>query len=157
MNDSSPKLQLAQSNIARMRAPIDDPVMGGFVARLEPLNALADASPGFVWRLQDEDGDATAIRVFDDELILFNMSVWESVDALRDYVYSSRHVDAVRRRANWFEPTSRPNFVLWWVPAGHIPSVEEAKSHFELLWEQGPTARAFTFADAYSIQGEPIG
>lgn len=136
---------LAQSNIAHMRAQLDDPMMAGFVELLEPLNALADRSPGFVWRMQDEEGDATAIRVFDDELILFNLSVWESVEALQDYAYRSNHVQAVRVRGDWFEPMSKPNFVLWWIPAGHIPSVEEAKERFTMLWEYGPTAAAFTF------------
>jgi hypothetical protein len=141
----SADFQLAQANIARMRASIDDPVMAGFVAQLEPLNALADGSPGFVWRLQDEKGDATAIRVFEDELILFNMSVWESIEALQDYAYQSNHVAAVRARGDWFVPVSAQNFVLWWIPAGHIPTVEEAKERFEILWEHGPTAAAFTF------------
>ena len=136
---------LAQSNIAHMRAQLDDPMMAGFVELLEPLNALADRSPGFVWRMQDEEGDATAIRVFDDELILFNLSVWESVEALQDYAYRSNHVQAVRVRGDWFELMSKPNFVLWWIPAGHIPSVEEAKERFTMLWEYGPTAAAFTF------------
>ena len=136
---------LAQSNIARMRAPLDDPIMAGFVELLEPLNALADRSPGFIWRMQDEDGDATAIRVFEDELILFNLSVWESIEALQDYAYRSNHVQAVRVRGDWFEPMSKPNFVLWWVPVGHIPSVEEARERFTMLWEHGPTAAAFTF------------
>jgi hypothetical protein len=136
---------LAQSNIARMRAPLDDPIMAGFVELLEPLNALADRSLGFIWRMQDEDGDATAIRVFEDELILFNLSVWESIEALQDYAYRSNHVNAVRVRGDWFEPMSKPNFVLWWVPVGHIPSVEEARERFSMLWEHGPTAAAFTF------------
>jgi hypothetical protein len=136
---------LAQSNIARMRAPLNDPIMAGFVELLEPLNALADRSLGFIWRMQDEDGDATAIRVFEDELILFNLSVWESIEALQDYAYRSNHVNAVRVRGDWFEPMSKPNFVLWWVPVGHIPSVEEARERFSMLWEHGPTAAAFTF------------
>ena len=140
---------LAQSNIARMRASLDDPIMAGFVELLEPLNALADRSPGFVWRMQDEDGDATAIRVFENELILFNLSVWESVEALQDYTYRSNHVQAVRVRGDWFEPMSKPNFVLWWIPAGHIPSVEEAKERFAMLWEHGPTAAAFTFHNRF--------
>lgn len=136
---------LAQANIARMKAPMDDPVMQGFVEQLEPLNALADGSPGFVWRMQDEKGDATAIRVFEDELILFNMSVWESIEALQAYAYQSNHVAAVRARGDWFVPMSKPNFVLWWFPSGHVPTVEEAKERFTLLWEHGPTAAGFTF------------
>lgn len=140
---------LAQSNIARMRAPLDDPIMAGFVERLEPLNALADASPGFVWRMQDEEGDATAIRVFENELILFNLSVWESLEALESYVYRSGHVEAVRSRGDWFEAMSKPSFVLWWISAGHIPGVEEARERFSLLWQNGPTPEAFTFSNRY--------
>lgn len=141
----SAEFHLAQANIARMRASMDDPIMAGFVERLEPLNALADESAGFVWRMQDEEGDATAIRVFENELILFNMSVWESIEALQGYAYQSTHVEAVRARGDWFEPMSKPNFALWWIPAGHIPSVEEARDRFSRLWEDGPTAAAFTF------------
>jgi hypothetical protein len=130
-----------------MRAPLDDPLMQGFVERLDPLNEVADNTPGFVWRYQTEEGNATEVRVFNDELILFNMSVWESVEALQDYVYKTNHVEAVRKRAKWFEkPTGSP-FVLWWIPAGHIPAVEEAKERLEMLWQNGPTEQAFTFRD----------
>lgn len=145
----SGSFHLAHSNIARMRAPLEDPIMAGFVERLEPLNALADQSPGFVWRMQDEEGDATAIRVFEDELILFNMSVWESIEALEEYAYRSAHVEAVRARGNWFEPMRRPTMILWWIPAGHIPSVEEARERFSMLWEHGPTSEAFTFSTRF--------
>ena len=120
--------------------------MVGFVSRLEPLNALADASPGFVWRLQTEEGDATEIDVFGDALFLFNMSVWESIQALEAYVYKSGHVGAVQRRTQWFEKPSKSPFVLWWIEAGHLPSIEEGKERLELLWERGPTRDAFTFA-----------
>ena len=128
-----------------MRAPLDDRLMAGFVSRLEPLNALADESPGFVWRLQTDDGDATAIRVFGDELILFNMSVWESIGALESYVYRTNHVGAVQKRAEWFERPTKSPFVLWWIVAGHIPTQAEAKQRLEMLWENGPTPEAFTF------------
>ena len=144
-----PDYHLAQSNVARMRGQLEDPVMAGFVARLDTLNALADASPGFVWRYQTDAGDATEVRVFEDELILFNMSVWESVDALEAYVYRSDHIGAVQKRAEWFERPERSPLVLWWVEAGHIPSVEEAKERFELLWENGPEPDAFTFRNRY--------
>lgn len=133
-----------------MRAAIDDPVMAGFVQRLEPLNALADASPGFIWRYQTDAGDATEIRVFEDELILFNMSVWESTAHLEDYVYRSKHIEAVQKRANWFERPARAPFVLWWIPGGHIPSVEEAKERFDALWRDGPTEFAFTFRERFA-------
>lgn len=141
--------QLAQSNVARMRGPIDDPVMAGFVERLDPLNALADESPGFVWRYQTEAGNATEVQVFDDELILFNMSVWESIEALEAYVYKSNHVRAVQKRAEWFERSNRSPIVLWWIVAGHIPTVEEAKVRFDKLWREGPSADAFTFRNRY--------
>ena len=136
---------IVQANIARMRAALDDPVMAGFVERLEPLNALADASPGFVWRLQTEAGDATEIEVFGDERVLFNMSVWESIEALESYVYKSGHVNAVQKRSEWFERPTRSPFVLWWVEAGTIPTIQDGKSRLEKLWEHGPTGEAFTF------------
>lgn len=142
---------LAHANIARMRAALDDPRMAGFVERLEPLNRLADSSPGFVWRLQDEDGDATAIRVFEDERILFNMSVWESIEALEAYTYSSAHVEAVRSRGEWFERRHRPGLVLWWIGADRLPTVEDARERFELLWSIGPSADAFTFQDRFEV------
>jgi len=137
--------RIVQANIAQMRAPLDDPMMAGFNERLEPLNALADESPGFVWRLQTEEGDATEIDVFGDELVLFNMSVWESIDALESYVYNSNHVNAVQKRAEWFERPTKSPFVLWWIKAGEIPTIEEGKARLEKLWSDGPTADAFTF------------
>ena len=140
---------LVQSNVARMLGPIEDPVMAGFVERLEPLNALADASPGFVWRYQTDERDATEVRVFNDELILFNMSVWESVEALENFVYRSNHVEALQKKAEWFERANRASLVLWWIEAGHIPSVEEAKERFDILWSNGPNAEVFTFKDRF--------
>jgi hypothetical protein len=141
-----------------MRAPLDDPIMSGFVAQLEEVNAVADKSPGFVWRLQTEDGDATALRVFDDDRILFNMSVWESIGALQRYVYQGRHASGLRDRRQWFEPLDRPALVLWWVPEGHLPTVAEAKERFELLARLGPTEDAFTFRRPFSPGGgsEPV-
>ena len=144
---------LAQSNIARMRGAIDAPVMAGFVARLEALNALADASPGFIWRYQTDVGDATEVRVFSDELILFNMSVWESIAALENYVYRSDHVTALQKRAEWFERPARGPLVLWWIPAGHTPAVEEAKERFDTLWRGGPGPSAFNFRERFPPPG----
>lgn len=132
-----------------MLGDLEDDIMSGFVARLEGLNKLADTSPGFVWRYQTDAGDATEVRVFEDELILFNMSVWESVEALEDYVYRSNHLEALQKRADWFGRPERAPLVLWWVKAGHIPAVEEAKEHFELLWRDGPTEAAFTFKERF--------
>jgi hypothetical protein len=147
---SSTKYHLAQANIARMRAPLEDPVMEGFRSQLETINAAADRSPGFVWRLQTEEGDATALRVFGDELIIINMSVWESLESLHNYVYRSEHLGPLRNRKEWFEPIAPPSLVLWWVPAGHVPTIEEAKDRLQYLKLHGPTAEAFTFRSPFS-------
>jgi len=136
-----------------MLGQYEDEVMAGFVARLEPLNELAEATEGFVWRYTDESGNATETRVFDDELILFNMSVWESVEALEHYAYHTDHREALQKRAQWFERPTRASLVLWWVESGHIPTVEEANERFELLWEHGPTAEAFTFRERFAPPG----
>ena len=140
---------LAQANVARTRAPLDDPIMHGFVSQLETINALADRSPGFVWRLKTDGGDATSIRAYDDDRILFNMSVWDSIDALRAYVYRSDHADALRARKDWFVSLGRPSLVLWWVPAGHTPTIDEAKEKLAMLEATGASAEAFTFADPF--------
>ena len=136
---------LAQVNIATLRAPLDGPELAGFVAQLEPINALADRSPGFVWRLQTEDGDATAIRPYEDDRVMVNLSVWASFEALRTFVYATRHLEVMRHRRQWFSRMADPYLALWWVPAGAVPTVVEAKERLELLARQGPTADAFTF------------
>jgi heme-degrading monooxygenase HmoA len=136
---------LAQVNLATLRAPLDTPELAGFVAQLEPLNALADGSPGFVWRLQTEDGDATAIRAFDDQRIMVNLSVWASLEALRNFVYASHHLDVMRRRREWFHRMADAYLALWWIPAGTIPTVAQAVDRLRLLDRNGPTPQAFTF------------
>jgi heme-degrading monooxygenase HmoA len=136
---------LAQVNVATLWAPLDGPELAGFVAQLEPINALADQSPGFVWRLQTEDGDATSIRPFEDERIIVNLSVWESLETLRAFVYASRHLEVMRHRRRWFHRMADPYLALWWVPAGTIPTVAEAREHLELLSRNGPGPDAFTF------------
>ena len=124
--------------------------MEGFRKQLDPINALADASPGFVWRLQTEDGNATAIRPYpDDDLMAINMSVWESLEALQQFVYKSGHVQTLRARHQWFEPINGPILALWWIPAGHIPTVGEARQRLEHLKDQGPSAYAFTFRSPF--------
>lgn len=138
-----------------MRAPLDDPIMQGFVVRLDPLNAIADSSAGFVWRYESEDGDKTEVEVFEDDLILFNMSVWESVESLEEFAYKSGHIEAVRKRAEWFEPSSKSPLVLWWIEAGHRPTVQEAKIRLDQLWQSGPSAYAFTFRHRYSPPNGP--
>jgi hypothetical protein len=144
---------LAQVNIAVLEAPLDSPRLADFVANLEPINALADDAPGFVWRLQTEDGDATAIRAFDDDRIIVNMSVWASVEALAEFVYQSGHVDVLRRRRAWFEKMSSAYLALWWIPAGTIPTVAEAKRRLELLDRRGPSPDAFTLKEPFAAPG----
>ena len=139
------RFHLAQVNIGRIRAPLDHPIMEGSRSQLDPINALADRSPGFVWRLQTEDGNAMAIRPFDDDRMAINMSVWESLEALQQFVYRSAHVGPLRDRKEWFEPLEGPILVLWWIPAGHIPTVVEAQERLRLLKERGPSPAAFTF------------
>lgn len=134
---------LAQVNIARMRAPLDDPLMSGFVAQLDAINALADRSPGFVWRLQTEEGNATYLQPYDDR-ILFNLSVWQTIEDLKQYVYRSAHADVLRRRQEWFKKFDAPYTALWWIPTTHTPSVDEAKQRLAHLTANGPSPFAFT-------------
>ncbi len=145
---------IAQLNIARMRAPLDDPSMADFVNNLSRINALGENSPGFVWLLKDDSGtnSATEIRPYADERIIVNMTVWESVEALHDYAYYSDHTDFFRRRAEWFEKMETPILVLWWIPAGHIPTVEEAKTRLDYLTAHGPTPYAFTFKKRFTVE-----
>ena len=108
---------LAQVNVATVRAPLDSPQLAGFVAALEPINALADGSPGFVWRLQTEDGDATAIRPYDDDRVMVNLSVWESLETLRAFVYSTRHLEVMRHRRAWSHHSAAARAILTRTPA----------------------------------------
>lgn len=147
---------LAQINIARMLAPIGDPVMAEFVAQLPPINALAEASPGFVWRLQSESGDATSIKVYDDEFIIVNLTAWETVEALRQYVYKSAHSGVMRDRRRWFEKFEGPYYALWWIPAGHLPGTEEGKERLDHLREHGDTPYAFSFKHVFPQPSEMI-
>ncbi|MDQ3249150.1 MAG: DUF3291 domain-containing protein [Chloroflexota bacterium] len=135
---------LAQINIARLLAPLDDPQLAEFVANLDRINALADAAPGFVWRLQSRAGNATSLRPYDD-MIIVNMSVWESLAALREYVFGVQHVEIMRKRKQWFARFDGAYTALWWVAAGHVPTVEEAKARLEHLRTQGDSAYAFSF------------
>jgi hypothetical protein len=143
------KVHLAQVNIARMKGPLDSPLLAGFVARLDEINALADRSPGFVWRLQTSEGNATYLRPYDDDRILFNMSVWEGIEPLRAYVYGSSHVELLRHRHDWFSRFEGVYSALWWVPQGHLPSIDEAKKRLAHLAEKGPTPYAFSFKDSF--------
>jgi hypothetical protein len=142
-------MHVAQLNIARLRADRDDPVVAEFFAAIDHINAVADVSPGFVWRLQEESGNLTAIRLWDDDRLIVNMSVWASIEALEDYVYRSAHVGVMRRRREWFERLEQRYVTLWWVPVGHIPSVDEARARLEHLERHGPTEFAFTFRQRF--------
>lgn len=143
------RYHLAQLNIASMREPLESPGMADFVNNLERINALAEASAGYVWRLQDEAGDATAIRPFGAE-VLVNLSVWADVQSLSDYVYTSAHTEMLKRRREWFDKIEQAHMVLWWVPAGHRPDVEEAAGRLAHLREHGPSAHAFSFRRAFA-------
>jgi hypothetical protein len=136
---------LAQCNIVKLKAPLDSPTVAGFVAALDPINAVADAAPGFVWRLKSDDGNATSIRVFADDQILLNMSVWESTEALRIYVYKSDHKEVLRRRREWADRFEGVQSALWWTRAGIIPEPTEAVARLEALGRLGPTEYAFSF------------
>ena len=143
---------LAQLNVATILAPLDDELMRGFVEALDPVNAIADASPGFVWRLKDDAGNATALRPFGADMIV-NMSVWETAEALFDSVYRSGHKAYLARRKEWFSMPAEMHLVLWWIPAGTIPTIEEAKRRLDLLRSNGPTPEAFTFKRRFPAPG----
>ena len=134
-----------------MLGPIDSPVMAEFVSQLDQINALAERSPGFIWRLVGAGNDATSLRPFpNDDFLIVNMSVWESAESLKNYVYGSDHARVMRDRRKWFEKMSEAFTVLWWVPAGHTPTVEEAKARLIHLREHGDTAEAFTFKHTHA-------
>ncbi len=140
---------LAQFNIAGGLGLPEDPVMAEFMANLDEINALAEASPGFVWRFQTEDGNATAVRPYEDERTLINLSVWESVEAFRAFVYQSAHGGFVRRGSEWFTPKTEPQIVMWWISDDTLPTIEDGVSRLEKLRAQGPSADGFTFARSF--------
>ena len=144
---------VAQVHIALPHEPVDSPLLADFVAMLEPVNALADRSPGFVWRLQDESGDATGIRAFGDDRLIVNMSVWSSIEALWDFVYDSAHLAVMRRRREWFSRLAESHMALWWLPAGELPTVGDAELRVSALRERGPTPYAFTFKHRFGPPG----
>ena len=149
---------LAQVNIARLAAELTDPRLADFVAALEPVNALADAADGFVWRLQTEAGDATSVVAFESEVgdgvgVITNLSTWRDVEALTEFVFRTAHADVMRRRREWFLPIDEAYTVCWWVPAGHRPTVEEAEERLDLLRRNGPTPEAFTLRRSFPPPG----
>jgi hypothetical protein len=148
--------ELAQLNIAAMREPLESPSMSDFVANLDRINALAEASAGFVWRLSDAYDNATTRRHFGDTTLV-NMSVWKDVTSLSDYVHKSAHVEILRRKREWFERMTEAYVVLWWVPAGHRPTLDEARERLDLLRREGPGPAAFTFASRFDPPGSEPG
>ena len=147
---------LAQINVARALAPLDTPLLADFVARLDDINALADHSPGFVWRLQSDSGNATDIHISEDPQFIVNMSVWRDLDALFAYVYRSDHLQVMSQRRKWFEKPAGAFMALWWLPAGELPTVEEGLARIALLDRRGSTPEAFTFKQPYDAAGLPL-
>ena len=146
-------MHLAQLNVGRLRVPMDDPRIDDFRENLDPVNALAEGSPGFVWRLQDHSGNATGIKPYGDDLEIVNLTVWESVEALADFTYRSGHVEFLRRRREFFEAATQPILCLWWIPEGTTPSVEDAIARLDHLRAHGPTPTAFTFSSRFEPDG----
>ena len=144
------KWHVAQLNIAKMKGKnIDDPVMEGFVKQLDTINALAEASMGFVWRLKADDGNATSYNPYGDDRIIINFSVWESADSLKNFVYKSAHTEVMKDRKQWFDNFNQAYYVLWNVPAGHIPSLDEATERLAYLQQHGASAYAFDFKNIF--------
>lgn len=143
------KYNIAQVNIARGKAEMDDAIMSGFVSRLDEINEIADNSPGFIWRLQSDDGNATSIEIFDDHMLLVNMSVWENIESLKDFVYKTSHVELIQDREAWFNKMEAAHQTLWWVPNGHFPTVLEAQEKLEHIRRHGPSQNAFTFSNTF--------
>ena len=150
------QFQLAQINLGRLVAPLDDPRIAGFISQLDPINALADSSPGFVWRLQSESGNATDLAYNDDPFVIVNMSVWESLEALQQFVYRSQHLQVFRERRQWFERMELPNYCPWWVEAGHRPSIREGRDRLEHYQKQGATPFSFWFSQGFPAPSESL-
>lgn len=145
-------MHLAQLNIAKAKYALDSLEFKDFVDNLDPINSLAESSTGFVWRLKDETGDATSIQAFFDPNLIVNMSVWESPDALMDFMFRTHYRDFLRRKKEWFESLEQDSYVLWWIPKGYIPTIEEAKEKLEYLRKHGDTAQAFSFKSNFSAE-----
>ncbi|MEP7285604.1 MAG: DUF3291 domain-containing protein [Chloroflexota bacterium] len=146
---------LVEVNIARMHAPLDHPIMADFAAQLDHFNSMAEASPGFVWRLKTDEGDATSIRVYDDERIIVNLTMWESIETLFAFSFRTQHSKLISRRKEWFERLDTPYLALWWIEAGQIPTAEEAKARLDHLHLNGSTAYAFTFKTQFPMPQVP--
>ena len=148
-------MQLAQANLAWMRYPLDDPRMAAMRGEIDRINALGDSAPGFIWRFRTAEGDATDVRVLDDPRVLFNLTIWRSVDDLRRYVYRTEHAAFLRLRRHWFLRPPKPPLAMWWVTAGTRPTVDEAMGRLERLWREGPSSKAFLLTQPYGPDGTP--
>lgn len=148
-----PMNHIAQINVGRLVAPHDDPAVAGFFAELDRINALADASPGFVWRLQGDSGNATEFQPIPDPRFIVNISVWTGADALFDYVYRSAHTSVMALRRSWFERMDGHHMALWWIAAGHVPTIDEGLSRPWRLDAHGPSEQAFTFKTRFPAPG----
>lgn len=145
-------MHLAQLNIAKAKYPLDSPELKEFIDNLEPVNKLAEQSEGFIWRLQDDSGDATSIQAFADPNLIVNMSTWTSTDALKNFMFRSHHRDFLRRKALWFENIPQDSYVLWWIPQGHIPTIEEGIQRLDYLRENADSPYAFSFKSNFSAE-----
>lgn len=152
------KYYLAQANIARFKAPLSDPIMKEFVDFLEPVNKLAEESSGFVWRLKDDDGRSASYiqSPFQDEMMAVNISLWEDLPSLNDFIYHSVHSYFLRNKKKWFDMSGPSKFVMWWLPEGEYPTLEMAKQKFDELETNGPSPEAFNMREAFDYQGTKI-
>ena len=148
---------IAQINVATALYPLDDPRIAEFMGLLDEINALAEASPGFVWRLKSDQGNATDIQVTDDPKFIVNMSVWQSVEALFDFAYKSAHRHVMAKRRQWFAPPVQAYQALWWVPAGVFPTAEEGLGRLAQLERDGPSPHVFTFKQKFPPPGHAGG
>ncbi|TLS39699.1 DUF3291 domain-containing protein [Streptomyces montanus] len=149
---TSAAYELAQVNIARLKAPLDSPQLKDFVDALDPVNAVADAADGFVWRLQSDSGNATDVPVFGDDWLIVNLTVWRDTNALTAFMYQGQHRELLARRREWFEHLREAVTALWWVPAGHRPTVAEAEERLLHLRAHGATAYAFNLRTTFPEQ-----
>jgi hypothetical protein len=147
-----PGMHLAQLNVGNIRFPTDDPRVAEFMGALDAINALAERSPGFVWRLKSDSGNATDILVSDDPTFLVNMSVWETSEQLEHFVWNTVHKRFYQKKGNWFEPMQTPHFVMWWIPVGHIPTPDEALARLAHLAKHGPSHRAFGWESLPNVE-----
>jgi hypothetical protein len=157
------QFHVAQLNVGKTLYAVEHPRMIGFTGRLAEINAMAERTPGYVWRLQGESGDATGIHVFDDPLVIVNLTVWESIEQLYEFSYHTDHAEVFRLRRAWFEPWPGPHLVLWWIPAGTTPSLDEARARLDRLAAEGPSPEAFTLkvrfpppAEATVVAGDAL-